>query len=136
MPRILAIDYGSKRTGIAVTDPMQIIASGLRTVQTAELLAFLKDYLNKEEVETFVIGQPFRLDGRPSDIEAEILKFITKLQLQHPIIPIKRIDETYTSKIAFQTLIDSGVKKKKRRDKSLLDSISATLILQDYLERL
>ncbi len=136
MPRILAIDYGAKRTGLAVTDPLKIIASSLRTEPTETLLPFLKDYLSREEVETIVVGQPFRLDGRPSDIEQEILKFIDKLKKQHPAIPIERIDETYTSKIASQTLIASGVKKKKRRDKGLLDSISATLILQDYLERI
>ena len=133
MPRLLAIDYGARRTGIAVTDPLQIIATSLETVDTDKLMTFLKSYCDKEEVEAFVVGQPFRLDGRPSEIESAILEFIDKLKKEIPGRPIYRVDETYTSKISQQSLIQSGVKKKKRQDKRLLDSVSATLILQDYL---
>ena len=133
MPRILAIDYGGRRTGIASTDPFQMIASAVGTVDTREVIDFLKNYCAKEEVEAFVVGQPMRLDGRPSDIEVEILAFIEKLKEAIPNKPVFRINETYTSKISMQALIASGVKKKDRRDKRLLDSVSATLILQDYL---
>lgn len=133
MARILAIDYGGRRTGIASTDPFQMIASAVGTVDTHEVIEFLKKYCTKEEVEAFVVGQPMRLDGRPSDIEVEILAFIEKLKEALPNKPVFRINETYTSKISMQALIASGVKKKDRRDKRLLDSVSATLILQDYL---
>lgn len=133
MPRILAIDYGARRTGLAVTDPLQIIATALGTEDTVTVLDFLKKYCAREEVEAFVVGQPFRLDGRASDIETEILSFIEKLKKEFPDTPIHRVDETFTSKISQQSLIDSGVKKKDRRNKRLLDSVSATLILQDYL---
>lgn len=133
MARILAIDYGMKRTGIAVTDELQIIASGLTTVATIELLKFLKDYTNKECVELFVIGEPKQMDNTASESEALILPFITKLQKQFPNIPIKRVDERFTSKMAFQTMIDSGLKKNQRKNKALVDEISATLILQSYL---
>ncbi|MBI1222835.1 MAG: Holliday junction resolvase RuvX [Bacteroidetes bacterium] len=133
MGRILSIDYGGKRTGLAVTDPLKIIASALTTVDTSSLMEYLKTYCRKELVEAFVVGQPFRLDGRPSDIEKEILIFIDKLRNEFPEKPIHRIDETFTSKISQQSLIASGVKKKDRKDKRLLDSVSATLILQDFL---
>lgn len=133
MPRILAFDYGGKRTGIAVTDPLQMIATALGTVDTKELMDYLKTYCAKEEVETFVVGQPFRMDGTTSDIEVEILKFIEKLKTEFPDIPVKRMDESFTSIRSMQSLIASGVKKMERRDKRLLDSVSATLILQDYL---
>jgi putative Holliday junction resolvase len=133
MARILAIDYGMKRTGIAVTDELQIIASGLTTVATIELLKFLKDYTSKESVELFVIGEPKQMDNTASESEALILPFITKLQKQFPNIPIKRVDERFTSKMAFQTMIDSGLKKNQRKNKALVDEISATLILQSYL---
>lgn len=133
MARILAIDYGMKRTGIAVTDELQIIASGLTTVATIELLKFLKDYTSKESVELFVIGEPKQMDSTASESEALILPFITKLQKQFPNIPIKRVDERFTSKMAFQTMIDSGLKKNQRKNKALVDEISATLILQSYL---
>lgn len=133
MPRILAFDYGGKRTGIAVTDPLQMIAKALGTVDTKEVLDYLKTYCAKEEVETFVVGQPFRMDGTTSDIEVEILKFIEKLKIEFPNIPVKRMDESFTSRRSMQSLIASGVKKMDRRDKRVLDSVSATLILQDYL---
>ncbi|HCS22045.1 MAG TPA: Holliday junction resolvase RuvX [Bacteroidetes bacterium] len=133
MPRILAFDYGGKRTGIAVTDPMQMIATALGTVDTKDVMDYLKTYCAKEEVETFVVGQPFRMDGSTSDIEVDILKFIEKLKTEFPDIPVRRMDESFTSRRSMQSLIASGVKKKDRRDKRLLDSVSATLILQDYL---
>ena len=133
MARILAIDYGLKRTGIAVTDELQIIASGLTTVSTKDLIPFLQDYIKKEEVELFLIGEPKKLDNSPSESEALIIPFIKKLEKEFPKIPIKRVDERFTSKMAFQTMIDSGLKKKQRKNKALIDEISATLILQSYL---
>ena len=131
--RILAIDYGTKRTGIAVTDPLQIIASGLCTVETPILLAFLKQYTAEEAVEAFVIGQPKRLNNEDSSVETHIQQFITQLQKEFPSIPIHRQDERFTSKLAFQTMIDSGLKKKQRQNKALIDEISATIILQEFL---
>jgi putative Holliday junction resolvase len=133
MARILAIDYGKKRTGIAITDELQIIASGLTTVSTKELIPFLKEYTAIENVELFLIGEPKQMDNTASESEALILLFIEKLEKQIPIIPIKRVDERFTSKMAFQTMIDSGLKKQQRKNKSLVDEISATLILQSYL---
>jgi putative holliday junction resolvase len=134
MARIIAIDFGMKRVGIASTDPLQLIASPMTTVANKESIAFISDYCSKEEVETIVVGQPTRASGELSGIETEILKFIVKLKEKLPNMPIERWDERYTSKMAMQALIASGVKKKQRRDKSLLDSTSAGLILQDYLE--
>jgi len=133
MPRILAIDYGEKRTGIAVTDELQIIASGLITVKTNELIKFLINYTNKEKVELFIVGQPKQMNNSDSESEKHILSFLKQLEKSLPKIPIKRIDERFTSKIAFQTMIDSGLKKKQRRNKGLVDEISATIILQSYL---
>ncbi|WP_142783274.1 Holliday junction resolvase RuvX [Changchengzhania lutea] len=133
MARILAIDYGMKRTGLAVTDDFQIIASGLTTVNTKELLPFLKNYIEKEKVELFLVGEPKQMDNTPSESEALILPFLKKLEALIPNIPIKRIDERFTSKMAFQTMIDSGLKKNQRKNKALVDEISATLILQSYL---
>jgi putative pre-16S rRNA nuclease len=133
MGRILAIDYGEKRTGIAVTDELQIIASGLTTVDTKELLQFLKNYTRTEKVELILIGEPKQMDYSPSESEALIRPFIVKLKKQLPEIPIQRVDERFTSKIAFQTMIDSGLKKQQRKNKALIDEISATLILQSYL---
>ena len=127
----MALDYGGKRTGIAVTDPLQIIATPLDTVNTADLMEFLGNYLREEDVEMLVIGQPTRHDGSFSDIEKEILKFIDQFSKTHPHLPLRRINEMYTSKQAMQALIDSGVGKKKRKDKKLLDSTSATIILQE-----
>ncbi|WP_378187153.1 Holliday junction resolvase RuvX [Aquimarina sp. W85] len=136
MARILAIDYGSKRCGIAVTDELKLIASGLTTVGTRELLEWLKAYVTNEEVELFVVGAPKRLHGEASQIEGAIKEFLDKLTLIIPEIPIKRIDERFTSKMAFDTMIASGISKKKRKDKALVDQISATIILQDYLYNL
>lgn len=133
MGRLLAIDYGSKRTGIAITDELQLIASGLTTVSTSELIIFLKEYCRKEEVDNVIIGEPKQKDGTHSPIEFEIGDFIKKLQLELPNLPIIRLDERFTSKMAFQTMIDSGLKKKQRQNKALIDEISATIILQDYL---
>lgn len=134
MARIMALDYGGRRTGIAVTDPLQIIASPLTTVNTNELEKFLSGYFENEEVETLVVGQPTRYDGSFSDIESEILKFIERFQQKHPTVRVERINEMFTSKEAMQALIQSGVKKKQRRDKKLLDSTSASIILQDFLQ--
>ena len=133
MGRILAIDYGTKRTGIAVTDEMQIIASGLTTVETKELVAFLKDYITTENVDKFVVGLPKQMDNTASESEVYIQKFLEVLAKSIPDIPVVRVDERFTSKMAFQTMIDSGLKKKQRKNKALVDEISATLILQSYL---
>jgi putative Holliday junction resolvase len=133
MARVLAIDFGKKRTGIAVTDELQIIASGLRTLNTIDLLSFLKEYTDKEKVELFIIGQPKQMDNSDSESETLMLPFIKKLEKLFPQIPMKRIDERFTSKMAFQTMIDSGMKKKQRRNKAMVDEISATIILQSYL---
>ena len=133
MGRILAIDYGTKRAGIAVTDELQIIASGLTTVATSYLMTYLMDYVSKENVELFVIGEPKQMNNEPSESEEHIKVFIEKLIVAIPEIPIKRVDERFTSKMAFQTMIDSGLKKNQRKSKALIDEISATLILQSYL---
>lgn len=135
MGRILAIDYGTKRTGLAVTDQMQIIASGLTTVETKDLIQFLKDYVAKETVEKFVVGEPKQMNNTASESEVYIQKFLQQLAKVIPQIPIVRVDERFTSKMAFQTMIDSGLKKKQRQNKALIDEISATLILQSYLSR-
>lgn len=132
---ILAFDFGKKRTGIAVTDPLQIIASGLATVETKQLLVFLKDYISKEEVDIFVVGLPKQMNNQPSESEHLIQPFIKKLKNTFPNIPIKREDERFTSKLAFQSMIDSGMKKKQRQNKATIDEISATLILQSFLNR-
>jgi len=136
MARILAIDYGGKRCGIAVTDESKIIASGLTTVDTKELLKWLQEYVAKEAVELFVVGEPKRLHGEASESEQLIKPFLVKLAKLLPDIPVKRIDERFTSKIAFDTMLASGISKKKRRDKALVDQISATILLQDYLYNL
>lgn len=133
MARILAIDYGTKRTGLAVTDPEQIIAVELATVSTRELIVWLKTYLGREEVECIVVGEPKQMDNSPSQVAAQVQQFVNQLERTFPDVPVKRIDERLTSKMAFQSMIDSGVKKKDRRDKSRVDRISATLILQNYM---
>lgn len=133
MARILALDYGTKRTGIAVTDELQIIASGLTTVTSDSLLQFLLDYTSKENVQLILIGEPKQKDDSHSESEVHIQKFIGELSEKLPDIPIKRVDERFTSKMAFQTMIDSGLNKKQRRNKALIDEISATIILQSYL---
>ena len=133
MGRILALDYGSKRTGIAITDELQLIASGLTTVATSELLDFLKKYISSENVELVLVGEPKQKDGTHSNIEEEIQKFLKKFSETFPNLQMKRVDERYTSKMAFQTMIDSGLKKKQRQNKALIDEISATIILQEFL---
>lgn len=134
MARILAIDYGKKRTGIAVSDPLKMIATGLTTVETEKLIWFLKDYFGKEQVELILLGNPKRLDGTDNDITPKVEKFFGQLQKLFPDIPSQMIDERFTSKMAFQTMIDSGLKKKDRQNKALIDEISATILLQGYLE--
>jgi len=133
MGRILAIDYGSKRTGIAVTDEMQIIASGLTSVSTKNLIEFLKSYTSSEKVDLIVIGLPKQMNNELSEGEPLILKFIKILNNKFPNMPVERVDERFTSKMAFQTMIASGINKNKRKNKSLVDEISATIILQSYL---
>jgi putative Holliday junction resolvase len=133
--RIVALDYGKVRTGIAVTDELQIIASGLTTVDTKELLNFLRKYVQEEKVEKFVVGEPKQMNNLPSESEELIQPFLRTLAGVFPKIPVERQDERFTSKMAFQTMIDSGLKKKQRRDKALVDEISATIILQAYLNR-
>lgn len=136
MGRLIAIDYGTKRTGIAVTDELQIIASGLTTVNTKELVTFLKDYTSKESVDKIVVGLPKQMDNTASESEAYIQKFLKQLEKEIPNLAIERFDERFTSKMAFQTMIDSGLGKKKRQNKALVDEISATLILQSYMSSL
>ena len=136
MGRLLAIDYGTKRTGIAVTDELHIIASGLTTVSTPDLIVFLKDYVSKETVDKIVVGLPKQMDNTDSESEVYIQKFLVKLEKQIPNISIVRVDERFTSKMAFQTMIDGGLSKKQRRNKALVDEISATLILQSYMSSL
>ena len=137
MGRILSIDYGRKRTGIAVTDPLQIIAQGLTTVATAELLAFLKDYVAREKVDRFVVGRPMQPNGQPSENQSRVRCFTGELRKALPEIPVVFYDERYTSVIAHQAIIASGVGRKRRQtDKGLVDEISATIILQNYLEHL
>ena len=133
MGRILAIDFGQKRTGIAVTDNLKIIASGLTTVQTEDLIPFLKKYTSKENIELFIVGKPKQMNNSDSENEKFILDFLVSLEKSFPSIPIERVDERFTSKIAVQTMIDSGLSKKQRRNKGLVDEISATIILQSYL---
>ena len=134
MARILALDYGTKRTGIAVTDELQIIASGLITVETNELLRFLNNYFAEESVELVLVGEPRQRDGTHSSVEGEIGKFLLKFSEDFPEMSIQRVDERFTSKMAFQTMIDSGLTKKQRQNKALIDEISATIILQTYLQ--
>ena len=133
LSRILAIDFGEKRTGIAVTDELQIIASGLTTVPTNELLSFLENYFNEEDVELVIVGEPKRMNNENSAVESSILEFIKKFETKFSNIPLQRVDERFTSKMAFQTMIDGGLKRKQRKDKGLIDKISATIILQSYL---
>jgi putative Holliday junction resolvase len=133
MSRILSIDYGQKRTGIAVTDDFQIIASGLTTIPSTDIIAFLKTYFSKENVETVIIGEPKQMNGLPSESTEIIEKFIVQFQAEFPTMKMERIDERFTSKMAFQTMIDSGLKKKQRQNKGLIDEIAATILLQDYL---
>ncbi|WP_395042837.1 Holliday junction resolvase RuvX [Flavobacterium sp.] len=135
MPRILSIDYGIKRTGIAVTDDLQIIASGLTTIPSETAISFLKDYFSKENVIKVLIGEPKQMNGQPSESTEVIEKFVSKFKTEFPEIKVERSDERFTSKMAFQTMIDSGLKKNQRKNKALVDEIAATIMLQDYLLR-
>jgi len=133
--RILAIDYGIKRTGIAVTDEMQMIASGLTTVESPKAIAFLRDYFAKEKVGEVLVGEPKQMNGQPSESAPIIEAFVQKFSIEFPDMKVVRVDERFTSKMAFQAMISSGLKKKQRQDKGLIDEISATIMLQDYLVR-
>ncbi len=135
MARILALDFGLKRTGIAVTDPLQLIASGLTTVATPDLIPFLEQYTKQEEVERIVVGEPRQKDNQPSQVEGAIRAFLSDLEKRLPGIPVSRQDERFTSKMAAMSMLEGGMKRKKRREKAALDEISATLILQSYLSR-
>jgi len=134
MPRILSIDYGKKRTGIAVTDPLQLIAGGLATVDTPQLFDFLEDYLSREDVECIVVGQPRQTNGEDSENMKRVTPFVNRLRKLHPELTVEYYDERFTSVLAHRAIIDSGVGRKTRRDKALVDKVSATIILQDYLE--
>jgi putative Holliday junction resolvase len=136
MARIISLDYGLKRTGIAVTDPMQIIATGLTTVETPKLMQFLKDYFVKETVELILIGEPKNLDDTDTHATGPVKQFIARLKKTFPQIPIETADERYTSKMATRAMIDMGMKKKDRRNKALVDEIAATMMLQEYLEKI
>lgn len=131
---IIAIDFGEKRTGIAATDPMQIIASGLTTLATKEVIPFLADYCLNNKVEVCVIGQPKQMDNSPSQVEPKIQRFIAQLEKALPALAIERHDERFSSKMAFQSMLDGGLKKEQRKNKGLIDKISATLLLQSYLD--
>ena len=133
MARILSIDYGKKRTGIAVTDPLQIIANGLATVSTSELFDYLKNYISQEEVERVIIGKPLQTNGLPSENMQRVEQFVNRWRKAMPAIPIEYVDERFTSVLAHQVVIDGGLRKKARQDKALVDRISATIILEDYL---
>ena len=133
MPRILAIDYGLKRTGLAVTDPLKIIATGLTTVESQQLLPFLKKYFSGEEVELIIIGEPKNWDDTDTHATPLVEKIIKELQKNFPSIPVQKVDERFTSKMASRAMIEMGLKKKQRRNKALVDEIAATIMLQEYL---
>ena len=135
MSRILAFDYGTKRIGVAVTDPLQIIATGLDTIHPKDILEYLKKYLLSEAVELFIVGEPKQMDGTPSQSAQHVKGFITTLKKNFPTIPVEVIDERFTSKMAAATVAQSGFKKSDRQNKERLDTISATIILQSYLEK-
>ena len=134
MGRILALDYGKKRTGIAVTDPLQIIATGLTTVDSQLLFEFLKDYAKKEVLEMIIIGEPYNLDGKATDATAAVKHIIRRLKNTFPEIPIQTVDESFTSKMASRAMVEMGMKKKDRQKKGNIDEIAATIMLQEYLE--
>jgi putative Holliday junction resolvase len=134
MARILSIDYGGKRTGLAVTDPFQIIATGLCTVETPKLMTFLKEYFAKEAVELVIVGMPTNWDDSATHATPLVKKFVLDFQKAHPQIPLKQVDERYTSKLASQAMLQMGLKKKDRRNKGLVDEIAATIMLQEHLQ--
>ena len=133
MARILSVDYGKKRCGLAVTDPLKIIPGGLATVPTSELINFLKDYTSREEVELFVVGEPIQPNGKPSENLPRVKAVVEQLKIALPQIPVEFYDERFTSVLAHKAMLDGGLKKKARQDKALVDEISATIILQDYM---
>lgn len=133
MSRLLSVDYGKKRCGLAVTDPLQIIPGGLATVPTSELLAFIKDYTTREQVERIVVGEPKQPNGLPSENLARVKAFVGQLKKMLPHIPVEYYDERFTSVLAHRAMLDGGLRKKARQDKALVDEISATIILQDYM---
>ena len=132
--RILSVDYGQKRTGLAVTDPLQIIAGGLATVSTSALFDYLKDYISKEPVEKIIIGEPRQPNGEPSENLARVQQFVNRWRKSMPQVPIEFYDERFTSVLAHQAMLDGGLKKKARQNKALVDEISATILLQNYME--
>ena len=134
MPRILSIDYGKRRTGLAVTDPLQIIAGGLATLSTSTLYDYLVAYMAKESVERIVIGKPIQPNGQPSENLARVEQFVNRWRKAQPSVPIEYVDERFTSVLAHRAMLEGGLKKKARQDKALVDEISATIILQSYLE--
>ena len=134
MARILSIDYGKKRTGIAVTDPLQIIAGGLATVSTSTLFDYLTDYVAREPVERLVVGKPMQPNGRPSENMERVTQFVNRWRKAMPAIPVDYYDERFTSVLAHRAMLEGGLRKKARQDKALVDEISATIILQNYLE--
>ncbi len=133
MARILSIDYGRKRTGLAVTDPLQLIAGGLATVATSELWSWLEGYVAREQVERIVVGEPRQPNGQPSENLARVQQFVNRWRKTHPEVPVDYFDERFTSVLAHQAMLDGGLKKKDRQNKALVDEISATIILEDYL---
>lgn len=135
MSRILCIDFGLKRTGIAVTDPLQIIATGLTTIESRQLIPFLKDYFSKEPVELILIGEPKNWDDTPTHATPLVEKCIVQLKKNFPTMPITKVDERYTSKMAKDAMLEMGLKKKERRNKALVDEIAATIMLQEYLNK-
>jgi len=134
MGRLIGIDYGKKRVGIAVTDPGQMIASGLTTVGSHEVLEFLKTYIEKEDVDKFIVGEPKQMNNEPSESAEFVKAFVTGLKRKFPDIPVIMVDERFTSKMAKRAMIDGGMKKKQRQNKAMVDSISAALILQSFME--
>ena len=134
MARILSIDYGKKRTGLAVTDPLKLIAGGLATVSTSELFNYLQDYIKKEQVEKVIIGKPLQTNGEPSENLNRVQQFVNRWKKAIPQIPIEYYDERFTSVLAHRAILDSGISKKARQNKALVDEISATILLQDYME--
>ena len=132
--RLMAFDYGTKRIGVAVTDPMQIIATALTTVHPTEIWDFLKTYMLQEQVETFVVGKPLQMDGTDSESAQHVVGFVRKLKKEYPGIPVVEIDERFTSKMASAVIAQSGMKKNKRQEKGIIDTVSATIILQTYME--
>jgi len=134
LARILAIDYGLKRTGLAVTDPLKIIATGLTTVESKQLIGFLKDYFSKEEVELIIIGDPRNWDDTETHATPLVRKIIIELEKNFPAVPIQKVDERFTSKMASRSMLEMGLKKKQRQNKALVDEIAATIMLQEYMK--